>query len=249
MIPFFSPGIIFATVLTLVVMGLLVFTLYMLSGGGNKLKVKRRDETSRQFLQEKKPALLSWKGVEALSDLSSLCVRRGESSGLGGGWSHCRGTVQSLTNHGKAWLAYTVNTHRRLGTVEVHTSTNKLLVNVTGDRLKRGMRYAEITVDGQALGGMRIETRELFNDLRIPIGKMRGGRTIIMRGMTNYVGVEIHNREIAQINTEPYSWFERLGPMPPAFRLRMLQLTPDEEWWLVGLLAVALYRDCLFSSV
>ena len=99
----------------------------------------------------------------------------------------------------------------------MHTSDNKLVVNVTGDRLQSGVRHAEILVDGQAFGSMNIETRELFNEMGIPIGRVMGGRRIIMQGMTNFVSVEIYGREIANMNTELYSWFNRLGSMPPPF--------------------------------
>jgi hypothetical protein len=247
--PVISLSCVIPAILTLIVLGLFVFTVYMLFGGGNKLKVKLRDVTSQRFLREKIPNLLPWNPTQALFDMSSLCVRTGESSGLGGGWNHCRGTVQSLNNRREAWLAYTVNTHKQEGNVVMHTSTNKLLVNVSRKSLTRNMRYAEITIDGQTLGSMNIETRELFDSVGRSLGRIKGGRTIIMQGMTNYVSVEINGREIAQMNTEPYSWFERLGPMPPALRIIDNQLSPDEEWWLVGLMAIALYRDCLSPFV
>jgi hypothetical protein len=245
--PFFSLSCIIPPILILIVFGLFVFTVYMVFGGGEKLKVKLRDETSQRFLQEKIPTLLPWKPTQALVDMSSLCVRTGESSGLGGGWSHCRGTVQSLNNRRDAWLAYTVNTHKQVGNIVMHTSTNKLLVNVS--REQGGMRHAEIIIDGQTLGSVNIDTRDLFDKAGQQLGRMTGGRTIIMQGMINYVTVEIHGREIAQLNTESYSWNERLGPMPPTFRINDRQLSTEEEWWLVALLAIALYRDCLSPSV
>ena len=82
--------------LILIVIVLVIFTLYMVLGGGSRLKDKRRYETSSRFLEEKAPELLPWNPATALHDLSSLCVRTGESSGIGG-WSHCRGTMQSLS--------------------------------------------------------------------------------------------------------------------------------------------------------
>lgn len=92
-----------------------MFTVYMLFGGEKNLRVRRRDETSKHFLQEKIQTLLPWYPEQALSDISSLCVRSGESSGLRGGWSHCRGTVQSLNNRRDAWLAYIVNAYKQVG--------------------------------------------------------------------------------------------------------------------------------------
>ena len=87
----------------------------------------------------------------------------------------------------------------------MHTSINKLLIKVTRDSGSRGMRYAEIYIDGRILGGVNIETRELFDDINRLLGNMIGGSSIIMQGMTNYVTVEIHGREIAKMNTEPFS--------------------------------------------
>lgn len=247
-IPFFSIGC-FLPIVILIVLGLFVFTVYMLFGGGKKLKVRRRDQTSPQFLREKVPTLVQWNLEQALSDLSSLCVCTGESSGLGGGWSHYPGTVRSLNDWRNAWLAYTVNTDKREGNIVMHSSANKLLVNVSRGRLPRGMRYAEFSIDGQTIGGMNIETRELFDERGRSVGKMRGGKTIIMTGMTNYVTVEIHGREIAQMNTEVYSRLERLGSMPPVFRIYGHQLSEYEQWWLVALHGISLYRDSLTSSV
>jgi hypothetical protein len=248
-LPFFNLGCGFLPLLILIILGLFGFTGYLLFGGLNKLKTKRRDETSHRFLQEKTPTLLPWQSTKALTDMSSLCVRTGESSGLGGGWSHCRGTVRSLNNWRDAWLAYTVNTHQREGTVDVHTSANTLLVTVSKRRMSRGIRYAEIKLDGRTLGGVNIDTRDLFDEIGRPLGKMTGGHTIIMGGMTNYVTVEIDGHEVAQMNTEVFSRLERLGPMPPVFRYLDPQLSADEEWWLVALLAIALYRDCISPSV
>jgi hypothetical protein len=236
-------------ILILIVLGLFVFTVYMLFGGGNKLRIKRRDETSHRFLQEKTPTLLPWQISRALTDMSSLCDRTGESSSLGGGWSHCRGTVQSLNNQRDAWLVYTVNTQQREGTVDVHTSANKLLVTVSRGLKPRGTRYAEIKLDGHTLGGVNIDTKDLYDEIGRPLGKMTGGHKIIMGGMTNFVTVIIEGREIAQMNTEMFSRFERLGPTPPVFRYLDSQLSAEEEWWLVALLAIALYRDCLSPSV
>jgi hypothetical protein len=53
----------------------------------------------------------------------------------------------------------------------------------------------------------------------------------------------------AQINTELLSLFERLGAMPPAFRINCCQLSTDKEWWLVPLQAITLYRDFHSPSV
>jgi hypothetical protein len=72
---------------------------------------------------------------------------------------------------------------------------------------------------------------------------------IIMQGMTNYVTVEMHGEDIAQMNTEPLNWFERILPIPPVFKLYRHHPTAEEEWWLIALLAVSIYRDCLTTSV
>jgi len=37
--------------------------------------------------------------------------------------------------------------------------------------------------------------------------------------------------------------------MPPAFKIHVPQLTADEQWWLVALLGLALYSDCLSPDV
>jgi hypothetical protein len=247
MTSFFGPICLLPIIL--IVLGLFVFTVYMLFGGADKLRGRLRDDTSQRFLHEKIPALLPWNPSQALPDMSSLCVRTGESSGLGGGWSHCRGTVQSLKNSRAAWLAYTVNTRKQEGQVVLHTSRDQMLIEVSRGELPSGMRLARVEINGRALGSINIDSREFFDEIGRPLGRMTGGRGIIMGGMTNYVAVEMQGRVIAEMNTEMFSRFERLGPMPPAFKLDEPRLSPEEAWWLVALLAVALYRDCLSPSV
>ena len=243
-----SPIYLLPIPLIMVVVVLIIFTIYMVLGGGNRLKNKRRDETSPRFLGEKTPILLAWEPVKALQDLSSLCVRTGESSGIGN-WSHCRGTMQSLSRRRDAWLAFTVNTYKREGSIVVRTSMNTLIVKVSRDSLPGGRRQAEVMIDGLVFGRMNIETREFFDQAGQRVGRLTGGKTIIMQGMTNYVTVEMHGQDIAEMNTEPFSWFERIMPIPPVFKLYRHHLTADEGWWLIALFALALYRDCLNTSV
>lgn len=208
-----------------------------------------RDDRSPSFLQKTTPTLLLWDPARALPDMSSLCLSRKVGSGLGGGRSHCRGTVQSLRNWREAWLAYTVNTQARYGSIELHTSSNRLLVDVRRDAGARGRREAFITIDGKPLGSMRLESRKLLDRQSQPIGCLTGGRTFLMQGMTDYRTLEMGGREIAEINDEPLARLERLGPTPPAFRIHQPRLSPDEEWWLVALLAIAIYANCLSSDV
>ena len=241
-------SLILPCLITLIVIGLIGFTAYMLFGGNQKLKVKRHDETSQRFLQEKAPALLPWEPAKALRDLSSLCVRTAESSGIGP-WSHCRGSVRSLSNRRASWLAFSVNTQNREGSIVVHTSANEIMVNVRRKLPPEDKRQAEILIDSRILGYYNLNTREFFDEIGRPIGRITGGKLIVMQGMSNYVTVEMHGSEIAQMNTEPFSWFERILPMPPVFKPYRLSLTAQEEWWLVALYAIALYRDCLTTSI
>lgn len=236
-------------ILTTFVLGLIGFTIYMVLGGAGRLMDRLRDEVGPQFLRETVPTLLPWELSQALPDMSSLCRSRRSGSGLGGGRSHCRGTMHSLSNHGKAWLAYVVNTHRRYGTVELYTSKNRLLVDVRGDPSRRGYRVADITVDRDRLGSVRLEDGELYDAAGRPLGCMRGGRIMLMQGMVNYRTVDLRGRAIAEINTEPLGPLDRPGPMPPAFRMHLPEQSVDEQWWLVGLLAIALYSDCITSDV
>lgn len=247
LIEFYNLRGVFLLFLSLIVIGLFLFSVYMLFVGGNRMKVKLHDQTSRDFLREKTPTLLPWHTEQALSDISSLCVHTGVFSRLGGRWSHGRGTIQSLKNWRDAWLAYAINTHEHGGSVVMHTSTNRIDIKVEGENPPQRLKKAKITVDNRVLGSMNIETRELFDELGQPLGRVKGGSAIIIRGMSNYVTVEIRGKEIAQINTEPYRLLERIGPMPPAFRIYETRLSTDNKWWLIALYAIALYRDFLIS--
>ena len=229
-------------------MGLIGFTAYMVFGGGKKLKIKRRDETSQFFLQKKTSALLPWEASKALRDLSSLCVRTAESSAIGP-WSHCRGTVQSLTSRRDSWLAFTVNSQNREGSIVLHTSVNEIIVNVRRVGPPDNSQQAEIRIDNQFLGRMNLDTKVFFDKAGKPIGKLKGGKMIIMQGMSNYVTVEMNGADIAEMNTQPFNWFDRLIQMPPIFKLYRRSLTTNEEWWLLALYATSLYRDCLTGSV
>lgn len=125
----FSITLVLPFLLIFVVMGLICFTALYDFRRWEKLKVKRRDETSRSFLQNKIPSLLPWEPSKALCDLSSLCVRIAESSAISP-WSHCRGTARSLRSWHDSWLAFTVNTQKREGSIVLHTSANEIIVTV-----------------------------------------------------------------------------------------------------------------------
>ena len=244
----FSISLILPFFITLIVIGLIGFTAYMLFGGSQKLKVKRRDETSQRFLQEKTPTLLPWEPAKAIRDLSSLCVRRAESSAIGP-WSHWRGTVRSLSNRRASWLAFSVNTQNRDASIIVHTSANEIMINVSRELPPENKRRAKILIDSRIFGYYNLNTREFFDEIGRPIGRITGGKLIVMQGISNYVTVIMHGSEIAQMNTEPFSWLERILPMPPVFKPYRLSLSTQEEWWLIVLYAIALYRDCLISSI
>jgi hypothetical protein len=244
----FSISLLLPGFITLIVIGLIGFTAYMLFGGNEKLKVKRRDETSQRFLQEKTPTLLPWEPAKALRDLSSLCVRTAESSAIGP-WSHCRGTVRSLSNRRASWLAFTVNRQNRDGSIVVHTSASEIMITVHRAFTSEDKRQAEILIDNRVLGYYNLNTREFFDETGKPIGRITGGKLILMQGISNYVTVKMRGSEIAQMNTQPFSWFEGILPMPPVFKPYRHNLTTQEQWWLVALYAIALYRNCLSSNI
>lgn len=243
-----SITLILPFLLTLVVMGLICFRAYMIFGGGKKLKLTRRHVTTRNFLQNKIPSLLPWEPSKALRDLSSLCVRTVESSAIGP-WCHCRGIVQSLSSRRDSWLAFTVNTQKREGSIVLHTSANEIIVNIHRGVPPNNSRQVEIRIDGQCLGKMNLDTRVFFDEVGKPIGKLKGGRMNVMQEMSNYVTVEIHGADTAEMNTQPFDWFARLLPMPPVFKINRGSLTEKEQGWLIALFATTLYRDCLTSSV
>jgi hypothetical protein len=142
-----------------------------------------------------------------------------------------------------------VNTQKREGSVVLHTSANEIIVTVRRGVPPNNSRHAEILIDGQYFGKMNLDTRVFFDEVGKPIGKLKGGRMIVMQGMSNYVTVEIHGADIAEMNTQPFDWFARLLPMPPVFKINRRNLTENEQWWLIALFATALYRDCLAFSV
>jgi hypothetical protein len=239
----------FPLLLIVVVLALVVFTAYLVFGGADRMMDRMRDEVGPRFLQEAIPNLLPWEPERALPDMSSLCKRRGQSSGLGGGRSYARGTVQSLDDRGSAWLAFTVDTQRREGVVKMHTSANAMEVHIRRDQAHWVGRQALITVDGRPLGSMGLEDSELYDVDGRPLGRVSGGAKLIMQGMTDYRTLEIDGEPVADINHEPLSPLERLGPMPAAFIIYKRDLSEDERWWLVALFAIALYSDSLSGDV
>jgi hypothetical protein len=245
---YFNNNSILPCLIILMVIGLFGFTVYMMFGGGKRLKIKRRDETSQHFLIEKIPALLPWEPGKSLYDLSSLCVRTAQSSAIGF-WSHCRGTVRSLSNRRASWLAFAVNTQNRAGSIIVHSSAYEITVNVRRGLPPEDRRQAEIRINGKIFGNYDLKTREFFNETGKPIGRLKGGKLILMQGMSNYVTVEMYGAEITEMNTQPFSWFDRILPMPPVFKPIRISLTAQEECWLLAIYAIQLYRDCCTTSV
>jgi hypothetical protein len=240
---------VFPLLLIVVVLALVVFTIYLISGGANRMMDRMRDEVGPRFLEETIPTLLTWEPQRALPDVSSLCKRRGQSSGLGGGRSYARGTVQSLENRGSAWLAFTVDTQQREGVVKMHTSANAMEVHIRRDSAHWAGRQALITIDGRPLGSFSLKSSELYGVDGQPLGRLSGGAKLIMQGMTDYRTLEIDGDPVADINYEPLSPLERLGPMPAAFVIYKKELSEQEEWWLVALFAIALYSDSLSGEV
>jgi hypothetical protein len=234
--------------LILVVLGLVVFVGYMVFGGSGRMKDRLRDEVGPQYLRETITTLLPWDSTRAIADIASRVKGRKTSSGLGP-WSHSRGTVQSLNNARDAWLAYTVDTQRRLGRVSLHTSSHRIIIDVRSAANDRGRREALITIDGRALGSVLIDRDDVLDAHRQPLGHLSRGRTLIMQGMTNYRTLTIGGRNIAEVNFEPLGPLDRPGPPPPAFRVHQPALSHDEQWWLVALLGIALYKESLSSDV
>jgi hypothetical protein len=227
-------------VLGLFMLGLFVLVGYLTVGGGASSRMQsRREEVSPRFLRETVPRLLPWEPSRALADLSSLCRGRAEMSALGGGMHHSRGTMQSRSHPGDAWLAYTVNAQRGYGVAVLRTSASELSVEVKG-----GVeRFAVVTVDGQPLGTVRTDSSEILDPSGRPLGRVARGELITTYGMTNYRDVELNGRRVAEINGNLLHPGQRLGSPPPAFRIQAPDLSPDEERWLLALLALELYTD------
>lgn len=240
---------VFPLLLIVVVLALVAFAVYLVFGGADRMMDRMRDQVGPQFLEDTIPSLLPWEPQRALSDISSLCRRRGQSSALGGGRSYARGTVQSLEDRGSAWLAFTVDTQRREGVVKMHTSANAMEVHIRRDPSRWVGRQALITVDGRPLGSVGLEDSEPYDVDGRRLGRISGGTKLIMQGMTDYRTLEMDGEAVADINHEPLSPLERLGPMPAAFIIYKKDLSEDEEWWLVALFAIAVYSDSLSGGV
>jgi hypothetical protein len=237
------------TSLTVAVLGLALFTIYLVLGGAARLMDRLRDEVGPRFLEEKTPTLLDWDWSRALEDLSSLTRRRGQSSGLQGGRSHLRGTVQSLDRRRDAWMAYTVDTQRRNGMVKIRTSASSMDIHIRQVGGPLPGRHAMVVMDEVPMGSYSFETREIFTPRGQRLGQLAGGLRILTQGMTNYRELELGGQVVAEINFEPFSPLEHLGPMPPFFRPRLQRLSQDEQWWLLAMLGIALYEDSLSPDI
>jgi hypothetical protein len=239
---------LFPFLLTVLVLGLVFFTAYMVLGGARRLMDKLRDEVGPRFLREKTPTLLRWEWTRALQDLSSLTRRRGQSTGLQGGRSHRRGTMQSLADRHEAWLAYTVDRQRRAGIVKIHTSDNTMEIHVRHGGGTFPGRHAMVVADGAPLGSYNFETREIFGPDGRGLGRITGGLRILTQGIPDYHVLELEGREVVAVNFEPFSPLERLGPMPAVFLLRLPKISRNEEWWLLATLGIALFEESLSSD-
>ena len=241
-------GVFFFPVLVFLVLAMFLFAGYLLLGGAGRIMDRLRDETGPRFLENAIPTLLLWNPSRAFPDMSSLCRRTRHSSGLGGGRSHSRGTVQSLRNGREAWLAFAVNTRSRLGCLAIYTTENKLEFHVKAKDGRGGGRHALIVADGEPFGMMDLGTRELLDPQGRPVGRLTGGLSIRMGGMPSYQVLNLGGEDLAGVNQEPLSPLTRLGPMPPAFQLYRTDLTEKEQWWLLASFAAGLYQDSLSSG-
>ncbi len=226
-------------VLWVVFMAVVALAIYLMLGGAGKRMRRVREEISPRFLRGTVSSLLPWSPQHGLADLSSLCRGQAEMSALGGTTYHARGTMQSQSQSAMAWLAYTVNIRRRQGTVILHTSANELVAEVDTER----DRTATVRVDGRPFGTVRMRTGEMADLLGRPVGRLSRGKAVTIYGMTNYRDVELNGRRVAEINGNLLHLGQRLGPSPPAFRLHDADLSCEEVWWLLALLALELYFD------
>ena len=212
------------------------------------------------------PTLLPWTS-NSLVDLS--CQWQGTRGGFTiGGY---QGVVKSLSNpDGPGLLVYYLSLKGRRGFLRLRTSepfdpstglrAGSAPLGYTRDRQdRREVRLdieaneARVTVEGQPLGSIHLREGTIFDSGGQPIGRYqryRGLRWQVGSAPTSsrYGPLELYGRTVAEVN----DGLVRGGGLltgsaagRPLLRNLASDLTPEEETWLLALVALELYHSAL----
>jgi hypothetical protein len=228
------------TVLSVAVILLFIFAVYMILGGAGRLYEKLKNHTSPRFLSDSSQKLLTWDARRAISDMSSELRRRSESSFFGGNWSHARGTVRSLTKRGGKWLAFTLNIRRGEGRLDLRSSSHMFSFEHTG-------AWEAFKADDRVFGYVDNEGR-LFDAHQHQVGRVRYQRTLTPMGSDVNTTLDLGGRTIAEVNYLS-DVGDRIWKAPKLVRDVSPSLTEDEAMWIMAVIAKGLYAHCRTSRV
>ena len=227
------------TVLSVAVILLFIFAVYMILGGAGRLYEKLKNHTSPRFLSDSSQKLLTWDARRAISDMSSELRRKSESSFFGGNWSHARGTVRSQSDRGGKWLAFTLNIRRGEGRLDLRSSSQMFSFEHTG-------ALETFRVDDSVFG--YIDAKSTLLDVNEdPVGSIRYQRTLTPMGSDLDATLHVGGRTIAKVNYLS-DFGDRIWKAPNLVRDVSSSLTENEAMWIVAVIAKRLYAHCRTST-
>jgi hypothetical protein len=229
----------FPAILSLIVIGLFVFTVYMVLGGAGKRYVKLKNKVSPEFLNYSRLFLLRWDKKQALIDISSEIRRTTESSFFGGNWSHAEGTIRSLNDSDNKWLVFTLNLRNGKGKIDLHTSSRRF-------SLEYEDRLGTFRVDGKIFGFINSDNVLMTTD-QLSIGRFHSIRTFTPMGLDLVTPIEIGGRKVAEVNYLT-DFGDRLWKAPALADEMVADISNNEIIWIIAVIAVRLYSHCKTSK-
>lgn len=156
--------------------------------------------------------------------------------------------VKSLSNpDGPGLLAFYLSLKGSRGFLRLHTSRHKVRLDIEANE-------ARVTVEGRPLGSIRLSDQTVLNEGGQPIGRYhryRGLRWQVgsVLASPKYGPVELQGRTIAEVNDGLILRGSGLlvgsAASRPLVQNLTPTLTPEEENWLLALVALELYCDAL----
>jgi hypothetical protein len=226
----------------LFICGFVALAFWLRSRPYSAQELANAEAAASDYLARATPALLPWT-MAALADLA--CQWEGTRGGLLVG-QHT-GQVKSLGRPDQpGLLAYYLSLKGRNGFLRLRTSEREVRLDIAANDVR-------VTAWGQPLGSIILQDGALLDGAGQPLGRYhryRGLRWQVGSALTSprYGPVELHGRTVAEVNDtliRSNQLFAADAARRPLLRNLASELAPEEEGWLLALVALELLYDAL----
>lgn len=219
-------------VLVVLVFGFLILLRLLRSRPYGAQETAQAKARASDFVSRTVPTLLPWQ-PGALADLAAHW------EGTRGGFviGEHQGVLKSLSNlDGPGLLACYLSLKGNQGFLLLCTPEHEVRLDIETDG-------ANVAVEGQPLGSIHLREGTIFDSGGRPVGRYHRQRGLSPR----YGPVELYGRTVAEVNDTLVRGGEFLldGGARPLVRNLTPDLTPEEENWLLALVALELYHDAI----